>query len=81
MVQHFIENHADTPTLALLAVQSLKICLWSHIRRGANVEDSADFGRMDDFAEAEIYDDWIELLIDDDVGGLEVSMKNIDADQ
>lgn len=81
MVQHFIENHADAPTLTLLAVQSLEICFWSHIRRRANVEDSADLGRMDDLAEAEIYDDRVELLIDDNVRRLEVAMKDIDAYQ
>ena len=36
---------------------------------------------MDDFAESEVYDDWVELLIDDDVGRLEVAMKDIDANQ
>ena len=81
MVQHLIEDHADAPTLTFLAVQRLEVCFWSHIRRRANVEDPANLGRMDDFAEAEVYDDRVELFVDYDVGGLEVSMENIDADQ
>lgn len=67
MVQHFIENHADAPTLALFTVKCFDIGLRSHIRRRANVEDSADLCRVDDLAEPEVNDDRVELLIYDDV--------------
>jgi hypothetical protein len=76
-----MENHAKAPTFTLLAIEGLEIGLRSHIGRRANIENSTDLGLVYNLAETKIDNNGIEVLIDYDIGGFEVSMKDVLVDQ
>lgn len=76
-MEHLVKNHSQAPALTLLTVEGSQVGLGSHVRWGAHIEDPANFGFVDDLAEAEVYDDGVHVAIDDDVGRFEVAMQYV----
>lgn len=75
-MNHFVEYHAQRPTVALFTVEGAKIGFGGHIGGRSNVEGFDYLLGPYDLAKTKIYDCWIEVFGNENVSRLEISVDD-----